>query len=1331
MSSARWIIALAGLAIVVCGFAGGRAQIAAQEVVRETRDYDIRFLTRAIVDAPATTRPSAGRLLLDWAGAHASTSPISLTSDISEDEDVDATVPAGVRVDPDALVALIQRNIAEDSWANSRNSIDAGESRLSVTQTPDVHARIAALLEALGARRAHRVIVDVLLVPADPTLGDAPFVSREEFEAAAQRAGARAERLTLAAYNEQLVGTFVGRQRSVQVGLHINQTGVTPVPGPSIATLPLGTMVEVRPLAVSGTDLVRLELDLRRLRESGKPAPLELAMGLVESVTATESSLSSVLLVDSRRAAHAGTIVDASDPKGERRFSVLVRARSERLREERPVGAAGDDAFVMRVHDIGLITHGAAGIDAHTLVEALRSLVERDAWEDERASIEATDDARFLRVVATAATQRAVASWIANETARNRRIASIVVEERSGPLVALLALRASAEGDTWLTENWRESDAARATVTRSRVAAFGFAGTRIVARAIEAQTYTSDLDSVSGGTGYAIVERCAPVRRSAGSGLRVEATVRRGLDDDGLLLDLDLERAHLDLSTTSEVSGLTDPPVRGSGSGGAQERARSQERVRVPLALPSQRVARFACSLPVGRGRDAILRIEDDGDGGGRVYIARAELHLASDTVAAAPAEPSGGQTAPASDGSVRRELRIFDVSRLVHRLEDRVYAIADPPRLGLARSWSDVFDPSRDDWFDSRYVEIRDESSVGVGDHLSFATRGTFDPEEIADFIATIDADSWRDERNSLDFDRERLIVVQTPAVISRVDALLRGLEREAERLVAIEVAIVPPEVLDALAPRWRAPSSPVCWDSELFDRAVVAAGARGGCFASRVRPSAWESLSARAFVSRLADIDVNQTGVTPVADPRVAIALHGTRVLAFAVPTSDLSAVRVDLRAARIADAEEPGAARLSVATLELAHEVNEQLGTSVVVPFDRTTVVGFDATSSDGRAGSVESGAGFVTLLRSRIVAGEGGGASRDGQSAGRRRTPRWLDAAALLLALPDWSYELGARQQSFVVRSERAEESETDETPRVRLFGAVEAAPGARAIDPSEALVDVERSPLGTTRLERELLACAAERQRDVDDEGVPYLRLRADSGRLLWSGDAATGDALAARLAELEREHLRQVVVDVWHGPVSAAEVETLATGAARLGDEWLAKFADPSGRRVRVVGLRDAKCSLASVRARSYVASVDNVSGGTGFAIVEVGDPRVASLAHGILLNVSTHSIAGLPWLEVELEADLADSPRFERRGRFETSFGDAGGARAQSSLTFELPETRGGEEWRQRLTMEPGRPVLLGITPAGDAGASRAAIAVVRIVDALAASDAGEGGGR
>jgi hypothetical protein len=151
-------------------------------------------------------------------------------------------------------------------------------------------------------------------------------------------------------------------------------------------------------------------------------------------------------------------------------------------------------------------------------------------------------------------------------------------------------------------------------------------GAQVSARSVTASTFVRDVQTVAGGTGFATVQKSCTERSSAGSGFRIETIVHATLDDDRMILDLELDRARLDLSDRSEFLMRFHAPGRSRDQRNESVKdARTESRV--PIVLPRQALAVQRLQISLRRGRDAILRIEDVGGGRGRMTVAHVDVH--------------------------------------------------------------------------------------------------------------------------------------------------------------------------------------------------------------------------------------------------------------------------------------------------------------------------------------------------------------------------------------------------------------------------------------------------------------------------------------------------------------------------------------------------------------------------------------------------------------------------------------------------------------------------------------------------------------------------------
>ena len=612
-----------------------------QKTERTTRVYDIAFLTRAVPQYHSAMRPSAGSLRL---GPTASDMDLGAPIDFGGEPDDDAMVefapddaPAGVVVSAEILEALIRRNISEDSWANVRNSIDLDGERLVVVQTDDVHARIDAFLAALRARRASMVAIEVVVVPAS-VLGtgvdaSGPWITDELFAQAASAAGERATSVALTAYNEQTTSGLSGHLRNTVFDVEVNQTGVIPVVNPVVQTLPIGVSLEVRPTAIAGTDWFRVGLEVTRLEEAGEIAQRRTLFAEIEFFPLAEESVDTVLLVRAGRPAIAGRFTDRQQDGSMREFAVIARLT--------PITVTGDaperpaiGGFHERVLDLSFLleplSRGERPLSRAAWLRVIRAQADPDAWLDERAEMEFSGGS-YLHVTARPETHRAVREWVDARIRERARVATVAVSEYSGPIDAVLAVVGAAEGQIYLADDWRVSDAGKRLERRSTTHVAGALGCRLRARGFDARSFVGDVECVSGGTGFSIIEMPDPIVESAGNGFELDATVAPRLDASSVQLALEWARCRSSFESQIEFFPGVQMAANDGGVTIENGEYRGQVTVRMPyvIDLPSQRVDTYRASLPLAVGRSAALKVQKRRGGVASLLVARVEVTAA------------------------------------------------------------------------------------------------------------------------------------------------------------------------------------------------------------------------------------------------------------------------------------------------------------------------------------------------------------------------------------------------------------------------------------------------------------------------------------------------------------------------------------------------------------------------------------------------------------------------------------------------------------------------------------------------------------------------------
>ncbi len=536
---------LVGVVLVAVPLVSLRAQV--NDTDRVTRAYDIEFLVAEVPQFPSFDIGYAGSFRLEERGAiHLDEEVVGVPISFDEEEEA-----VGVEIDAESLVDLIRRNVAEDSWANRRNSIVARGSDLVVVNGASVHAEIEALLDRFRARRARMVSVDVALVPTAAVAGVGPIDA--SFDALVGNAGLDAHRVSLTAYNEQTVSGFTGRRRRYIDDNELNSTGVLPVVNPVVETVPLGFGVEVTPRVIPQTGGgVQLQLRAARVREAEPATKTETFFSEIEDVVLEERSLRSTLFVPPDRTVVAG-ILRAVHGDTTRDFSVVVRVRIVDLRKPTDASRArAPEEFYRAMYDVGLLVEAVEATDfggrvpprfTPKLLEALiRHSVDTDAWRDDRTEISWEDS--LLSVTATSSTHAAVAEWLRARVEAAFRATQITVRVLTGAKSAVDALLASVEDEVYVT-----SEAIEAAIARDGDASLdelfygalhGALGSPLRARGGVSRGAVLDLALASGGTGFRLASVPDPRIGSAGDGFEWRATVRPTLGDR-LEVELDWE----------------------------------------------------------------------------------------------------------------------------------------------------------------------------------------------------------------------------------------------------------------------------------------------------------------------------------------------------------------------------------------------------------------------------------------------------------------------------------------------------------------------------------------------------------------------------------------------------------------------------------------------------------------------------------------------------------------------------------------------------------------------------------------------------------------------
>lgn len=209
---------------------------------------------------------------------------------------------------------------------------------------------------------------------------------------------------------------------------------------------------------------------------------------------------------------------------------------------------------------------------------------------------------------------------------------------------------------------------------------------------------------------------------------------------------------------------------------------------------------------------------------------------------------------------------------------------------------------------------------------------------------------------------------------------------------------------------------------------------------------------------------------------------------------------------------------------------------------------------------------------------------------------------------------------------------------------------------------------------------------------------------------------------ADRLTTLARERLPLFLLELLDAPVAGK-------AAAAFGVEGdPAWFESAPGARVRLACVRGARFSIASAHAKSYVADLEMVSGGTGDKVVEIGDPVMGVAGEGLVLRGAVEGQAGSESVLLRLEGERTGPARW-RQSRSRVSYQQdlrlKEGSRdeltpIESDILLDLTEMD-VERLDHSVRIPLGKPTLLRVRPDPEKpGAVRALAAMVTAIPLL-----------
>ncbi len=469
---------------------------------------------------------------------------------------------------------------------------------------------------------------------------------------------------------------------------------------------------------------------------------------------------------------------------------------------------------------------------------------------------------------------------------------------------------------------------------------------------------------------------------------------------------------------------------------------------------------------------------------------------------------------------------------------------------------------PSHDDFVLQPAGDVRFRSQRGEGPAFGtgadeFVAWPFVDDDQLEELVyqLVIDAGVADEHAERLHLEHGVLSVSATPAVHEQLGAMLGYLESIATRRIDVECLLVEPATLDGLAPAWRSSGL----TAAEFERVLEAEDAELHSLSARSgQRVATDSGTIHALLS---DHEINQTGVIPVSNPVISTLNGGTRVELRPVFEPGGSRVVIDLSIGlREVSSVTKSIGRL-LSDLQLP-VLSEMLFSTTVLAAPGDVVL---AGSIDGDEGT---GDGRVAVLRVSTRVAAAAPAPGDG-------VVRVHDGSALLRSAAVRAWPL----------------------PRIELAESF----GWKRYD---------ADALHERMLER--FGFQFEGQRD----------LAFHHSRWFLAGSPAEHDRAARFLQEEFARRVSPVRLDLRLVTLPRTAFVALRKRVdpdGVLPSDWESVLpADASQLRLQLAGLAGEVNCVRQTVVRGAIVGVEEVSGGTGFAIIQMSDPVSATFGEGV-----------------------------------------------------------------------------------------------------------------
>ena len=486
---------------------------------------------------------------------------------------------------------------------------------------PPSERAIADRVVQFAQRARTEIAVEVLLVPVgamDSLVPDwearVPTLTGEECDALFL--DERTALFSVTARSGQLVTNGTRRVRALITDHEINQTGVIPTTNPVLSTPRAGDLVHARPLLLpDGKVFIDFAFESVALQHHRQE--LGIYWGELDLPVSRERLISMSTVLTHDRPVVLGWL-------GADNSAVLIGRARVAAKEALP-----QTEQRLQAYELGVVTRDSSFrrwwkpgpfADTYThwdMAEAVERLIGEAAMELDRGRVQFHEGVLFVDIEPDS--HEAIAQFVATETNQRTQLVTFKLEELEISRQAFSFILGESADGFILAENWREELQGDDVISRT---SYGFSGVCAdvqVLRHANLKSLITGVENVSGGTGFAIIERTDPVVGRCGSGSELRVKIDLVPDTDNAFVQLkgvstELVEMRSALATYPSVGAQTQ-------SGSALTRVVKE----IHVGLPEQNVRHWNVQRQVPIGRDVVLHASTAVGAGGTLLIARVE----------------------------------------------------------------------------------------------------------------------------------------------------------------------------------------------------------------------------------------------------------------------------------------------------------------------------------------------------------------------------------------------------------------------------------------------------------------------------------------------------------------------------------------------------------------------------------------------------------------------------------------------------------------------------------------------------------------------------------